>query len=1403
MNLENTNTGLLVSNYKGNLVQISNAMYTLSGHPLHSMLQESFTVFFLPTDHTKLIALSENLLINGQEFSMVSTLKGVEQNIAVNISATAAEGLMFMSVQTIGAETDNKVVNNQEIAERDLAEQQLLIKQLELEQAEANYLELFEKGNEGIFVYDIETGVMIEVNQKACEILGYTKEAILSLPKKHFETGIPNYGARELVTYFEKAVMGKPQVVEWIIKISSDKTIWVEISLTRAVFAGKQRVLTYFRNIEDRKKAEQEKEFERNNTEALINNTNDLVWSVDEKFRLIAANKSFIERMRNSLGLEVKPGDELLLPDQYSESFLNLWTSLYRRALQGELVAEEIYSPTSSLMEENWAEITFNPIHQNEKVIGIACYARDITEKKQYQIKLQESKAQLEIAQQIAKLGAWEFDLPSQELRLSSEALIVLGAESAEMNGSFERFKAQIHEDDLAAFKEAFELALSDEMMLNIEHRIVTKNQLVKTVIQKGYLLYDNNNEPIQFRAIIQDITERKYMEEALFKKQRQLDLIYNTVNEAIFLINIEEGPRFRFESVNQTFLYLNGLAKEQVIHQWIENVIQKPLLAMAKANYLHCLQQQETVTWEENFEYHNGTKTSLVSVTPILNEAGVCVQIIGSIHDITAIKDAAVKLEQSNERFEYVAKATGDAIYDWDIEKDIVLWGKAYADLFGDEDFKNVFTMEHWAERMHPDDFEFVKQTLEQTLHHSNSSNWVSEYRFKKLDGSYVYIIENGYIIRDANGKPLRMIGALRDITERKKSEEKLRHSEEKRSMIMNAALDAIICMDNEGCITFWNPQAAQIFGWSEAEVLHKTLSSLIIPHNYRSAHDNGMKKFLATGHGPALNKILNLSALNKAGVEFPVELTVIPIKQKEEEFFCAFIRDITERKKAEDSIRISNERYDLVSKATNDYIWDWNIVSNEVIRIGTGLKALFGYENSTENAVVEFWQNLIHPNDKQRIKENHNQIFYHSQQNYWEAEYQIMKANGDYAHVYDKGYIIRDNDGNPLRMIGATEDITQQKDQINEILRIKQNLDSLINTTNDRIWSINSQYQIIASNTANNEYLYKLTGLRLNEGDLLIASPNNCEKTNEIKGYYDRALQGESFNIEEAEYYDADQDYRYSIVSFSPIVNGTNQIAGVACHAKDITELKKSGQQLSKLNADLQEQAKELADSNDELERFAYVASHDLQEPLRMVSSFLQLLEKKYKDNIDDTSSKYIHYAVDGADRMKQLIFDLLEYSRVTTSKDLITDVDMNEVIQDVLQIMEGPITALSCNIQLQPLPTLKAVRRSQMLQLLQNLISNALKYHGTSTCEIVIEADEQENDWLFKVKDNGIGFDPRFADRVFVIFQRLHNRSEFAGTGIGLSICKKIVERHGGKIWAESEKGKGSTFYFTISK
>ncbi len=265
---------------------------------------------------------------------------------------------------------------------------------------------------------------------------------------------------------------------------------------------------------------------------------------------------------------------------------------------------------------------------------------------------------------------------------------------------------------------------------------------------------------------------------------------------------------------------------------------------------------------------------------------------------------------------------------------------------------------------------------------------------------------------------------------------------------------------------------------------------------------------------------------------------------------------------------------------------------------------------------------------------------------------------------------------------------------------------------------------------------------------------------------------------------------------LSFQPVPEG------IFILSMDITERKKSEEALLQLNAILDKRADELQVSNTELERFAYVASHDLQEPLRMVSSFLHLLERKLEGKLDETNKQYIDFAVDGAERMKKLIQDLLQYSRVGTSRESITAVDCNEVMETVRSVLALSIYETKATLQVNDLPVIKAVH-PQMVQLFQNLVGNALKYKGEEPPVIEVGCIAKGNRWEFYVKDNGIGIDPRFFDKIFIIFQRLHNKTEYSGTGIGLSICKKIVEKHGGEIRVASEPGKGSIFYFTLPK
>jgi light-regulated signal transduction histidine kinase (bacteriophytochrome) len=260
---------------------------------------------------------------------------------------------------------------------------------------------------------------------------------------------------------------------------------------------------------------------------------------------------------------------------------------------------------------------------------------------------------------------------------------------------------------------------------------------------------------------------------------------------------------------------------------------------------------------------------------------------------------------------------------------------------------------------------------------------------------------------------------------------------------------------------------------------------------------------------------------------------------------------------------------------------------------------------------------------------------------------------------------------------------------------------------------------------------------------------------------------------------------------ISLSPLnVTGETLVISII---RDISERREWEEALARRSAELEQ-------SNAELQQFAYVASHDLQEPLRMVVSFLELLKRRYVGKLDHEADEFIQFAVDGGLRMQQLIQDLLRYSR-TGSRELAVElVDSGEVLDEAMVGLGPAIADSKARVMHGDLPHVQA-DRVQLGQLFQNLIANGIKFHGDAAPRVEVGAERAAGGWVFSVRDNGIGIPPDQMDRIFRVFQRLHSQSEYPGSGIGLAICKRIVERHGGRIWVDSMPGKGTTFFFTI--
>jgi len=472
----------------------------------------------------------------------------------------------------------------------------------------------------------------------------------------------------------------------------------------------------------------------------------------------------------------------------------------------------------------------------------------------------------------------------------------------------------------------------------------------------------------------------------------------------------------------------------------------------------------------------------------------------------------------------------------------------------------------------------------------------------------------------------------------------------------ITTSARDAIILMDPEGRICFWNPAAERMFGYTAEEALGRELHPLLSPERFREAFCRGFARFRESGEGAAIGRTLELTARHKDGREFPIELSLSAVRLADGWHAIGVVRDITERVAAKEAAERSRRFLETLLDAIPHPV----MVLDRRWRVVLGNRAALAAAPEGADA----------------------------------------SAEGLTCHVLSHG---RDR---PCHLEG--EDCPFE-----------------------RVWRTKAPAAVLH------------------------------------------------------EHVDAAGRKRYVQVTAAPIFDEAGEVTQVVEVCQDVTDLKRMEEDLRRSNAELQE--------------FAYVASHDLQEPLRMVSSYVQLLARRYRDALDDDARTFIDFAVDGARRMQVLINDLLQYSRVGTRGKPFEPTDCEALLEEVLANLEVAIRERDAVVTHDPLPTVMA-DRGQLARVFQNLIGNALKYNKGRP-QVHVSAEREGRFWRFAVCDNGIGIPPEAQEKIFAVFHRLHGRSEYDGTGMGLAIAKKIVERHGGRLWVESAPGAGSTFYFTI--
>ena len=503
-------------------------------------------------------------------------------------------------------------------------------------------------------------------------------------------------------------------------------------------------------------------------------------------------------------------------------------------------------------------------------------------------------------------------------------------------------------------------------------------------------------------------------------------------------------------------------------------------------------------------------------------------------------------------------------------------------------------------------------------------------------------------------------------------------------------------------------------------------------------------------------------------------------------------------------EDLRVSNEKLKMTNKELEKFfenidevLFSVDLIDYRLIQMSDACEKTYGYRASEFMADSSLWTKIIHPDDKHVIEGNDEELL---KGNTVVNQYRIIHKNENIRWIEAKIIPTLDKNGFLLRKDGITKDITEKKLVEDSLLKSEANLHTLFDNTDAGYLLIDADLRLISFNEQAAKFAKQDLYQVLSEGVYIIDYFPAARKTR-IKEMMDDALRGNNSNYE-LNYPRLDGSATWYNVRLFGVSNTMGEIFALAMSLTEITARKLAEEKLIGLNNILEERAAELAASNEELERFAYVASHDLQEPLRMVSSFLQLLQNKYNSELDANARKYINFAVDGAARMKILILDLLNFSRITTVKKNHTNVNLNDVISKTLHILQTTLNESEISVIVSDLPEVPG-DESQLMQLFQNLTSNAIKYRAGTKPLIEIGYTEKDEAWEFFVRDNGIGIDAVNFDNIFLIFKRLHNRNDYPGTGIGLAICKKIVELHDGKIWVDSSKEKGSTFYFTIPR
>ena len=504
-------------------------------------------------------------------------------------------------------------------------------------------------------------------------------------------------------------------------------------------------------------------------------------------------------------------------------------------------------------------------------------------------------------------------------------------------------------------------------------------------------------------------------------------------------------------------------------------------------------------------------------------------------------------------------------------------------------------------------------------------------------------------------------------------------------------------------------------------------------------------------------------------------------------------------------DTMTADLEKLELAARVNQIGIWDFDPVTG-ALDWDDAMFEMYGHRREDFSGAYEAWISCVHPDDRSTSEAMLNKALAEARS--LEFDFRMLRPDGIVRHINAKAVVFRDAAGNPIRVLGANTDVTNQKIAAHELETTRRLQAAIQDAAGVAIIATDPDGVIVTFNAtaeemlgySKDEMLLKQTPAILHDTEEIAQRAKQLSKElqREVAPGFDVfVLKAASGGLEQREwtYIRKDGSTLPVLLTVTALRDQDNNLSGYLGVAADISERKLALQKIENANASL-------ARSNEDLAQFAYVASHDLQEPLRKVSSFCELLQEDCGEQLSPIGEQYVGYIIDGAQRMRAPIQDLLSYSRIDSESRKTIEVDTNELVRLAIDNLSEAIRDAGAVVTYDPLPRVEADPR-QIMQLFQNLIGNAIKYRGTEAPRVHISSQVRGSHWRFSIEDNGIGIAPGHREQIFGIFKRLHNQNEYLGTGIGLAICKRIVDRLGGRIWVESSSSGGSIFRFEFAR